>query len=118
MHYGSAPTCCDCCCHRKKKPRPGRRQRRKPQTSGEDNFDLPVRRAPPSESSFANLLLNIQGENEKIVFTIVHEKAGTRNRAPRPIVGLDARSGPDGCARVVTGLSPVQAGQSPASTPD
>jgi hypothetical protein len=36
-----------------------------------------VRRAPPSESSFANLLLNIQGENEKVVFTIVHEKAGT-----------------------------------------
>jgi hypothetical protein len=36
-----------------------------------------VRRAPPFESSFANLLLNIQDENEKVVFTIVHEKAGT-----------------------------------------
>jgi len=35
-----------------------------------------VRRAPPFESSFANLLLNIQDENEKVVFTIVHEKAG------------------------------------------
>ena len=45
----------------------------------EDYFDLPVRHAPSLESSFANLLLNIQGENEKVVFTIVHENTGTRN---------------------------------------
>jgi len=59
-----------------------------------------------------------------MVFTIVHEKPRTGNREPRPIAsqltakgtketvpepfGLDARSGPRGCARVVTGLRPVR----------
>ena len=45
--------------------------------SGGRKTDVPVRRAPPLKSSFANLLLNIEGENEKVVLTIVHEKAGT-----------------------------------------
>jgi len=63
-----------------------------------------VRRAPPSESSFANLLLDIQGENEKLVFTIVHEKAGTRNRAPRPIVSDIKHEGHEQIVREPIGL--------------
>src|ERR1039458_2727047 len=49
-------------CSRKGKIRPGRRTWR-PECGGH-YFDLPVRHAPPLESSFANQLLNIQDERQ------------------------------------------------------
>ena len=44
----------------------------------------PVRRAPPSESSLANLLLIYLDQIEKVAFTIVHEKARTGNSDAAP----------------------------------
>src|SRR5208282_2282834 len=57
-----------CHCRRKGKIRPERPTRR-PECGGH-HFDLPVRHAPPLESSFANQLLTIQDGDEKVVFTI------------------------------------------------
>jgi hypothetical protein len=73
-----------------------------------------VRHAPPLESSFANLLLNIQGENETVVFTIVHEKAGTTQLRVLPDADASFETGTRwvGCAGGAARLRRISKGRS------